>query len=195
MVERKVESAARQVLGSVPSSWNIGKIAEKLEHLKPLARWSLEDSTLVEREGKLRRPVNIPADVIPPPATYLMWLQRTKGLRAAFYPASVMSEENIREFERSYMDMIQDAILTADLDVANFVAETEITSVPDILKRSVLSISALYKYLAAQEHSLEFLLSDEMILKAIKDLWVNPYLFFCYGEEAITLMPVKWEDL
>lgn len=193
MVERKVESAARQVLGSVPSSWNIGKLAEKLERLKPLAKWCPEAAN--QPEVRLRRPIDIPENVIPPPATYLMWLQRNKGLKAAFYPNSVMSEDNIKEFEHSYMDMIQDALLTAELDVANFVAETEITPVPDVLKRSVLSISSLYKYLAAQEHSLEFLLSDEMILKAIKDLWVNPYLYFSYGEDAITLMPVKWEDL
>ena len=193
MVERKVENAARQVLGSVPSSWNVGKIAEKLENLKPLAKWGSDDES--QADIKLRRPINIPLDAIPPPATYLMWLQRNKGLKAVFYPNSVMSEDNIKEFEHAYMDMVQDALLTAELDVANFVAETEITPVSDVLKRSVLSISSLYKYLAAQEHSLEFLLSDDMILRAIKDLWVNPYLYFSYGEDAITLMPVKWEDL
>lgn len=189
MVERKVESAAQQLLGSVPSSWNVRRIAQRLEALKPLVNYA-EGSDV-----KLHRELHIPEGIIPPPATYLSWLQRTKGLRAAFYPNSVLAEDNIKEFETTYLDMIQEAILTAELDVANFVAEGEITPVHEILQRSVLSISALYKYLAAQEHSLEFLLSDEMILRAIKDLWVNPYLYFSYGEDAINLMPVKWEDL
>jgi len=191
MVERKVENAARQILGSVPSSWNVGKIAERLEHLKPLAQWHPEGDSSRE----LRRTIDIPPEIVPPPATYLMWLQRNKGLRAAFYPNSVLGADNIKEFEDSYFDFLEEATLTAELDVANFVAETEISSVPEILTRSVLSISSLYKYLAAQEHSLEFLLNEDMIQRAKKDLWVNPYLYFSYGKDAITLMPVKWEDL
>ena len=188
MIETKVENAAQQTLGSVPSSWNIRRVAERMERLKPLCQYNAGTQSKSQR-------LSVPPDVVPPPITYFLWVQRNAGLKSLYYVGGLLSESNISAFEASYGDMADEASLTAELDVDNFVAESEISDVPAILQHSVLSISTLYKYITAQEHSLEFLLSDEMILKAIKELRTNPYLFFSYGEDAKTLMPVKWGDL
>lgn len=181
MFERRVENAARLTLGSVPSSWDLRKISERLSQLAPLRYRGC--------------PVDVPEHYQPPPSTYLLWLRREKGISYVFYPTSVLKEENIDTFQGQYPDMAKEARLTAELDVANFAAELEITPLNDLLLQPVLSISLLYRYIAAQEQSMEFLLSDDMILKAINELRANPYLFFAYGENAQKLMPSLWEDL
>ena len=133
--------------------------------------------------------------LIPPPSTYLLWLVREKGIAYAFYHNSVLNEANIALFESRYQDLAEEAKLTAELDISNFWAEQSISPIMQILQKSVMSISSLYRYIAAQENSLEFVLTDETILKAIKELRANPWLFFCYGKDAMSLMPVLWGDL
>ena len=180
MSVQSVANAARQALGSVPSSWGLERIDERLSKLRPM-----NDQSVLEVDPEL----------VPPPSTYVLWLLRSRGISYAFYQSSVLNETNIQEFEKTYEDMAREAKLTAELDVANFIAEQSISPVMSIMQRSVLAISCLYKYIAAQENSLEFVLTDELILKAIKELRANPYLFFVYGEDAKNLMPVLWEDL
>lgn len=180
MSQLQVENAARQALGSVPSSWHIDKIDERLMMLKPMCQQSV-----IKLDPMLK----------PPPSTYLLWLVREKGISFAFYQNSVLNEENISLFESKYQEMAEEAKLTAELDISNFWAEQSISTKEQILKKSVMSISSVYRYIAAQENSLEFVLTDEVILKAIKELRANPWLFFCYGEAAMSLMPVLWGDL
>jgi len=178
--EEKIRNAAGRVLGSVPSFWHLDQIAERLDRLKPLS-----EQNVMKLDPALKMP----------PSAYLSWLLREKGWAYIVHNASVLSEATITAFEQQYNDMAESAQLLAKLDKSNFVAESSITPIQDLLQKSVLSISTLYRYIAAQEYSMEYLLTDELILKAIKELGSNPYLFFAYGEDAQELMPVLWEDL
>lgn len=178
--EDKIRSAAGRVLGSVPSSWHLARIAERLSNLAPLSRQSV---------------LKIPQDRKMPPATYMAWLLKEFGLGKMVYTNSLLEEATIAEFEGHYTDFAEEAQLVARLDVSNFVAERSITPISELLKKSVLSISDLYRYIAAQENSMEFELTDDLILRAIKELSSNPWRFFSYGEDAQELMPVLWEDL
>ena len=180
MSTQQVENAARQALGSVPSSWDVRRISDRLERIKPL-----NEQPILELDPTL----------VPPPATYVLWLLRAKGMSFVYYTNAIVADANISEFERNYEELAEDAKLLSELDVANFVAELEVSSIDVLMERSCLAISPLYKYIAAQERSLEFLLTDDMILRAIKELRANPYLFFTYGKSAQSLMPVLWGDL
>ena len=178
--EEKVRSAAERVLGSVPSFWHLSKIAERLGKLNPLSE---------------QRVMQLDPSYKMPPGTYLSWLLREKGISFMAYTSSVIADPVIGEFEGHYDDFAEEAMLLAKLDVSNFAAELSITPVDSLLRKSVLSISTLYRYVAAQKHSMEYTLTDEVIAKAIKELTSNPWLFFSYGEDAKELMPVLWEDL
>ena len=178
--EEKIKDAAGRVLGSVPSFWSLSKIAERLAELQPL---SAQRVLKVDDKYKM------------PPATYLTWLLREKGLSYMVYTNAVLANDIIAEFESHYNDFAEEAQLLAKLDVSNVAAERSITSLEALLQKSVLSVTALYRYIVAQENSMEYALTDLVIERAIKELTANPWLFFSYGEDAQELMPILWEKL
>lgn len=178
--EEQIKDAAGSTLGGVPASWNLYLISKGLD-LAPLNNQSA---------------VTLACEIAPPVSTYLFWLLRVKGLKQLVHSNSILSAEDTAGFAGSYQEMADDAVLQAKLDVSNFVAEQDIVEdLSKLVESPVLSISALYRYIALQERSMEFLVSDELCRKAIKELRVNPYLYFVYGEEAVSLMPILWEEL
>ena len=178
--EEQIKDAAGATLGGVPASWNLYLISSGLD-LAPLNNQTA---------------IKFTYEVIPPVSTYLFWLLRVKGIKQLVYTNSVLSEESINGFADSYQDMAEDALLQAKLDVANFIAEQDITEdMAKLIATPVLAISALYRYIATQERSIEYLVDDELCRKAVKELRANPYLYYVYGEEAMSLMPALWEEL
>lgn len=180
VTEERIRSAAGQVLGSAPSVWNFGEIARRLDSLQPLSEQPV---------------IRLDSSYAMPPVTYFYWLLRNKGAGSLAYTTSIVSAANISEFEADYRDLAEEAMLTARLDRSNFAAERSITPLDQLLHHSLLAITAVYRYIAAQENSLEFMLTDKLILKAIKEIRANPFLFFAYGQDEMSLMPVLWEDV
>ena len=179
--EKKIADAAELTLGGVPASWNLRRISEALVAIAPMSK----QTAVAQTYGKY-----------PPVSTYFYWLIRVKGVTHLTYTNSIAASDSITGFNESYQDMADDAVLQAKLDVANFIAEQDITEdMSKLIDSPVLAISAVYRYIATQERSMEFLVSDELMRKAIKELRVNPFLFFVYGDEAIELMPILWEDM
>ena len=177
----QIKGAAGLVLGGVPSSWDVERMIEPFDNLAPLSK-----QTAIE----------LPVEAYPPLTTYLMWLVRVKGLNYLVYARSVLAVDSMESFVNSYQDMAEDAKLIANIDVTNFIAEKDITEdFQKLIDTPVLDITALYRYIATQELSMEFLASDELIRKAVKELRVNPYLFFAYGSDKMQLMPICWGEL
>lgn len=178
--EEQIKDAAGATLGGVPASWNLYLISSGLD-LAPLNNQTA---------------IKFTCEVIPPVSTYLFWLLRVKGIKQLVYTNSILSADSINGFTNSYQDMAEDAILQAKLDKANFVAEQDITEdIAKLIDSPVLAISELYRYIVTQERSMEFLANDELIRKAIKELRVNPFLYFSYGDDTLELMPILWEEL
>lgn len=178
--EEKIKDAAGRVLGSVPSFWHLPQIAARLSELQPLSE---------------QRVLKIDPKYKMPPATYFAWLLKEKGVEYMVYTNAVLADDTISYFESRYNDFAEEAQLLARLDVSNTAAERSITPLDVLLQKSVLSISALYRYIVAQETSMEYVLTDEVVEKAKKALTANPWLFFSYGDNAQELMPVLWGDL
>lgn len=179
--EHQIEDAAGATLGGVPASWNLHKISEQLEGVASMSSQSA---------------IRFDYDLYPPASTFFFWLLRVKGLQYLTHTSSVVSADSIHSFNESYQDMAEDALLQAKLDKSNFVAEQDITKdLGKLIDCPVLAISALYRYVVTQEKSVEFLASDELIRRAVKELRVNPFLYFAYGDEVIGLLPILWEDL
>ena len=178
--EEKIKDAAERVLGSVPYYWSLSKIAERLKGLPPLS-----EQRVLKVEDRYKMP----------PATYFAWLLKEKGIGDMAYTNAVIADDVLEEFVGHYNDFAEEAQLLAKLDVSNVAAERSITPLEELLQKSVLSISALYRYIVAQENSMEYTLTDQVIEKSKKELTSNPWRFFSYGEEAQGLMPVLWSDL
>ena len=179
--EEQIKDAAGSTLGGVPASWNLTRVSEGMEGISQMANQTA---------------IKFAYELYPPASTYLFWLLRVKGLQYLTHVNSVISADAITNFNESYQDMAEDALLQAKLDKSNFVAEQDITEdIAKLIESPVLAISELYRYIVTQEKSIEFLASDELIRKAVKELRVNPFLYFVYGDDSIELMPILWEEL
>ena len=171
--EDKIIFCGQLILGSIPDNWlhNMHMLCHEYMDMKPI------------QEGYHT-----------PFTTFLLYVINKTGIGNNIIWAGNLVKQ-IPDFVTTYPSMQEEAKSITKLDVLNMQAEMEaFDSIENCIIKPRLAISNLYRYVVAQDLSMELLLTPEDTAKAIKQLRENPYFYFEYLDYK-HLMPTTWEEL
>lgn len=171
--EDKIKKAAQVILNSIPENW--------LHNMSMLCHEYMKMPCMQEGYH-------------PPFTTFLLHVIDKTGIGNNIIWANNLIKQ-MPSFIAHYPLLQEEAKTITKLDVLNMQAEMDaFDSVENCIIKPRLAISSLYRYVVAQDLSMEFLLTDEDTDKAIKQLRENPYFYFEYLDYK-HLMPITWEEI
>lgn len=131
-----------------------------------------------------------------PYITYFLYVHATESLNTIRFVDAFMADRVFVPFVNSCPNMDKEAAVIASVDFKNFKAEVEaFSNMEEAITNPHLEVSELYRYMAAMQEDYIFLVTQELQAAAVKQLRINPYRYYAYGDDYLPLMPTTWGAL
>lgn len=131
-----------------------------------------------------------------PLTTYLLFARSHLRFDLSTQFSAVFSEKIKNSFSEHLLTLPTNAKVQVSLDDGNFKAEVVAFGDMSVaISEPHLDISPLYRYMAAIQQGMLSCVTDSLVADAIHCLRVNPYLYYEYGDDYTTLMPITWEGI